>query len=325
MLRLVTLLGWIALGACPFGAWAAQPLGCVIEPERIAEVGTPVIGVIESLHAERGDRVRKGQVLAVLRADVERASLAVAVTRAQADADVQAAVANFEFMRDKQTRSEELVQKNFISRQALEQARAEARIAEQKLALAREQQRVWQRERDLAQAQLGMRSIKAPFDGVIVDRYVWTGERVETKALFRIANVNPLRVELMIPASLYGTVQAGTQLEVTPELPNMRALKAKVALVDTVMDAPSNTFRARASLANPDGRLPSGVRCRVALPGAAAEASAATTPARRTPAARAPAPAPAPPTARAPTPAHRATAPVKNTSLARNAQSSSSW
>jgi RND family efflux transporter MFP subunit len=260
----------LALLACAAAAHGAQPLGCSIEPDRLAEVGSPMIGVIEALSVERGDRVRKGQVLAVLRADVERASLSVAVTRSQANADVQAALANFEFLRDKEARSQELVERNFISRQALDQARAEARIAEQKLAQTREQQRIWQGERELAQAQLAMRSIKAPFDGIIVDRYVWAGERVEAKPLFRIARVNPLRVELMIPVSLYGTVEVGTVLDVTPELPKSRPLKAKVTLVDTVMDSPSNTFRARAALANPDSRLPSGVRCRVALPGAPA-------------------------------------------------------
>jgi RND family efflux transporter MFP subunit len=319
MIKLITSLSWLAaVACCAGGAWAAQPLGCVIEPERVAEVGTPVIGVIESLHVERGARVRKGQVLAVLRADVERASLAVAVTRSQADADVQAALASFEFMRDKQARSEELVRKNFISRQALEQTRAEARIAEQKLAQTREQQLVSQRERELAQAQLAMRSIKAPFDGVVIDRYVAVGERVETRALFRIANVNPLRVELMIPAALYGTVKEGTLLEVTPELPNMRPLKAKVALVDSVMDAPSNTFRARAALANPDGRLPSGVRCRVALPGAPVRGGVEASAEARRPTPSAAAPAPVRPQA-----ARRA--PVMASSAARDKQPSGRW
>ncbi|MBC7376834.1 MAG: efflux RND transporter periplasmic adaptor subunit, partial [Burkholderiaceae bacterium] len=41
-------------------AWAVQPLGCLIEPFRVAEVGSPVIGVIETIRAERGDRVEKG-------------------------------------------------------------------------------------------------------------------------------------------------------------------------------------------------------------------------------------------------------------------------
>ena len=291
-------------------SWGAPPLiGCAIEPDKVAEVGTPVIGVVESLHVERGQHVRKGQVLAVLRADVERASLAVASARAQADADVQAAAANHDFLKDKQRRAEELVQKNFISRQALEQARAESRIAEQKLAQAREQQRVWQRERDLAHAQLSMRSIKAPFDGIIADRLVLPGERVETKPLFRIAKVNPLRVELMVPAAMYGSLVNGSALDVTPELPNMQALRAKVVMIDPLMDAPSNTFRARAELANPTATFPSGVRCKAALatpPGA--EKAQAAAPVRPAPPEKAQAAAPMRP---APPEKAQAAAPVR--------------
>ena len=52
----------------PNPAPRAQPLGCLIEPHRVADVGSPVIGVIEQLHAERGDRVTAGQPLATLRA-----------------------------------------------------------------------------------------------------------------------------------------------------------------------------------------------------------------------------------------------------------------
>ena len=40
---------------------ASQPVGCLIEPFQVADVGSPVIGVIESMSAERGDRVRRGQ------------------------------------------------------------------------------------------------------------------------------------------------------------------------------------------------------------------------------------------------------------------------
>jgi RND family efflux transporter MFP subunit len=252
--------------ACLAGLQAsAAPLGCLIEPERVAEVGSPVIGVIESIHVERGSYVRKGQVLAMLRADVERASVGVASARAQADADVRGAAANFEFMRQKQARAEELVQKNFISKQALEQARVETSLAEQKLGQSREQQKVWARELELAHAQLSLRSIRAPFDGIIADRYVWAGERVEDKALFRVAKVDPLRVEIVVPVAKFGTVQAGTLVSVTPDLPNAGVLRAKVVLVDKLMDAASNTFRVRAELANADAALPSGLRCKAEL------------------------------------------------------------
>ena len=84
----------LALAACAASqANAAQPLRCVIEPDRIAEVGTPVIGVVESVLVDRGDVVKQGQLLAQLRASVERASVNAAEVRAQADADVQAALA----------------------------------------------------------------------------------------------------------------------------------------------------------------------------------------------------------------------------------------
>ncbi|MGH8679639.1 MAG: efflux RND transporter periplasmic adaptor subunit, partial [Burkholderiales bacterium] len=214
---------------------SAQLLGCLIEPDRVAEVGTPVLGVVESIDVERGDRVKQGQVLARLRAEVERASVGVAHARAQAEADMRAALTNVEFLRQKQVRAEELVAKNFVSQQALEQARADTRVAEEKLAQAREQQSIWQRELELAHAQLQMRAIRAPFDGIVADRYVSVGERIEDKPMFRIVKVDPLRIEMVAPAALFGTVGVGAVASVTPELRNAPTLPAQVVLVDSLV------------------------------------------------------------------------------------------
>ena len=244
---------------------SAQLLGCLIEPDRVAEVGTPVLGVVESIGVERGDRVKQGQVLARLRAEVERASVGVAHARAQAEADMRAALTNVEFLRQKQVRAEELVAKNFVSQQALEQARADTRVAEEKLAQAREQQSIWQRELELAHAQLQMRAIRAPFDGIVADRYVSVGERIEDKPMFRIVKVDPLRIEMVAPAALFGTVSVGAVASVTPELRNAPMLPAQVVLVDSLVDGASNTFRVRAHLPNENGALPSGLRCRAEL------------------------------------------------------------
>ncbi|MBL8378812.1 MAG: efflux RND transporter periplasmic adaptor subunit [Burkholderiales bacterium] len=268
-----------------FASAAANPapplrVGCLIQPESIAEVGSPVIGAVETLHVERGDLVRRGQVLATLKADVERASLSIAQARAQSDAEVQAAQANLDFLRQKQTRTEDLVQKNFLSRQVLEQARAEADIAAQKLTQATEQRRVLRRELDLAQAQLEVRNIRSPIDGVVAERYVATGERIDQKQMFRIARVDPLKVELIVPASQFGTIQAGSNTDITPDVPGIGARTAKVVLVDRIIDAGSNTFRVRASLPNPGGAIPAGARCTSALVatqrGEAAKANAAS-------------------------------------------------
>ena len=73
-----------------------KPLGCLIEPDRVAEVGSQVVGLVERLNVERGDAVAAGQPLLTLRADVERANASAAGTRSRVDADVLAAKAGFE-------------------------------------------------------------------------------------------------------------------------------------------------------------------------------------------------------------------------------------
>jgi multidrug efflux pump subunit AcrA (membrane-fusion protein) len=72
-------------------------------------------------------------------------------------------------------------------------------------------------------------------------------------------------VEIVVPAALYGTIATGAILTVTPDLPHTIALQAKVVLVDPIVDGPSNTFRVRLELPNPNYELPAGLRCKVNL------------------------------------------------------------
>ena len=255
----------VLAGAASTLAAGAQPLGCLIEPNRVVEIGSPVVGVVESVKVERGDRVAKGTVVAVLRADVERAAVGIASSRANVVAEVQAAQANYELARQKLARATELVNRNFVSAQSLEQTRAEAEVAEQRLKQAKEQRGIWGSELRHAEAQLELRTIRSPVDGVVVERYMSGGERVEEKPIMRIATIHPLRVEVVLPATLYGSIQVGATLTVTPELPNAAPRQAKVVLVDSVIDGPSNTFRVRLELPNPKYDLPAGPRCKVDL------------------------------------------------------------
>jgi len=275
----------------------AQPLGCLIEPFRVADVGSPVIGVIEALHAERGDRVTRGQPLATLRADVERASVEVAASRAQAMGEYNAAANNAELARQKLARAKDLADQQFISAQALEQARAEAAVADNRLVQAREQRDILAREAELSRAQLALRTLRSPSTGVVADRYLSVGERVEEKAVFRIAVVDPLRVEVVLPAQLYGTLRTGMSLAVTPDLPGAGPRQARVVLVDRLVDGASNTFRVRLELPNANLSLPAGLRCKADLGSAGATArgpaSTATSASMVTPPARRSAAAPA--------------------------------
>lgn len=275
LLLLALLPAAVIAGPATNAAARAAPLGCLIEPDRVAEIGSQVVGVVDSFKVERGDLIGAGQILAYLRADVERANAGVADVRSKIDADVKAALANLELARQKVQRAEQLVGENFISAQALEQARAEYEVARQKVSQARSQQKIWIREREVAEAQLSLRTLRSPFKGVVVERYANPGERVEERPLLRIAAIDPLRVELMVPTVHYGSMSAGDSITILPELPGAEPVSAQVTHVDKVMDAASNTFRVRLRLSNPGNRLPAGLRCKADMPVTAVAPAAA--------------------------------------------------
>ena len=96
--------------------------------------------------------------------------------------------------------------------------------------------------------------------------------------MFRVAKVDPLRVEIIAPAALFGSIRNGMFAHVTPDVPSGPPIEAKVVLVDKLIDAASNTFRVRAELPNPDGAIPSGLRCRAEVAEVAAKAQAPSAP-----------------------------------------------
>jgi RND family efflux transporter MFP subunit len=289
-------------------AASTKPAGCLIEPEQVADVGSPVTGVIEDMQAALGDQVEAGQPLVRLRADVERANAGVALVRAQVDAEVKAAQANWDLAKQKVRRNQQLLEQSFVSAQAVEQATAEAEVAEQKLKLAQSQQKIYAREEAVALAQVGLRTLRSPIKGVVVERYSNLGERVEDKPVMRIAAIDPLRVSLMVPIAQYGQVAVGNSLVIRPEMPGIEPVKATVTYVDKVVDAASNSFRVRLTLPNPGNRLPGGLRCKADL-----VAQAVPAPAK----AMGVAPATSPPTAPAPTPVTTPVATATKPSAAR--------
>jgi cobalt-zinc-cadmium efflux system membrane fusion protein len=252
-------------GLAATNASAQQAMACLILPEQVVEVGSPVVGVLEHLDVDRGSMVKKGQVVARLGSDVERANVQLAQQRLAADGDLQGAVTNHEYLKRRSERTESLLQQNFISPQALDQARTEENVAERRVRSSKEARLVAKRELDLAEAQLSQRTIRSPLTGVVVERYMVAGERVEEKAILKIAAVDPLRVEVLVPSVHFMKVKAGMMAKVMPDLPGLAPVQATVQSVDRVVDPTSNTFRVRLSLPNPDNAIPAGLRCKVSL------------------------------------------------------------
>lgn len=257
---MTTLLLAAALAGAS-GLAAAAPLACLIEPSQVVDIGSPVVGVIASVEVERGDAVRRGMVVATLRRDVERANLGAATARAQVQAELRAARAAADLALSKLARAEDLRRQNFISEVALEQARSEAEVAQRRVDAVREQQRAAASDAEAARTQFAQRELAATLDGIVTERFLNPGERVDDKPILRIARLDPLRVELVLPLADMGRLKAGDTLTLKPDYPGAPTRSATVERVDRVVDAASRTFRARLTLPNPEHAIPAGVRC----------------------------------------------------------------
>jgi len=244
---------------------SSRPLDCMIQPHQVVQIGSGVPGLIESIAVDRGDVVTRGQPIVQLAAQVERAALAVARERAAQQGEVAAAAGSRELAQREFERARELQAQNFVSRTYLDKARAEAQVAGGRSDSALERRKLSARELQLAAAQLEQRTIRAPIDGVVVERYMAPGEFVDQKPVLRIASVDPLRVDVLVPAAAFGQLEPGMRGTVVPELLNRSNHVATVTTVDKVVDAATNTFRVRLELPNPGGALPAGLRCKVDL------------------------------------------------------------
>ncbi len=241
----------------------APPLDCMIQPSQTVQIGTAAPGVVERVAVERGERVARGQAVVQLQASVERAALAVARERAAMQGETHVAVGSQELAQRELARATELYEQNFVSRNFLDKQNAEVKVAGGRHEQAQEKRSLSRREVELAGAQLAQRTIRSPINGVVVESFVSAGEFVDQKPMLRIAEIDPLRVDVLVPAAAFGQVQVGMKGSVAPELFAGTTHQATVKTVDRVIDAASNTFRVRLELPNPNFALPAGLRCKV--------------------------------------------------------------
>jgi RND family efflux transporter MFP subunit len=213
---------------------------CLLEPSLVVNVGSSVDGVLEQVLVERGDRVKKGDVVARLQSGVEAAAVSLSEARV-------------EFGKRKVERNEALYEKQLISAQDRDELVTEVKLRQEEL------------KKD--QETLRLRTIVSPIDGVVVERRLAPGDfiRTDKSMVMKLVRINPLNVEVVAPAKLFGMVKVGMsgKVSLAPFFPG--TFNAKVVIVDKVIDAASGTLGVRLQLANPDYRIPAGIKCSVAF------------------------------------------------------------
>jgi RND family efflux transporter MFP subunit len=263
----VWLPGFLLAGGMlmPMVATALQgELDCVISPKSTIKLGSPEEGILAELQVDRGDRVKKGDLLARLDSELESLAAELAGLRARSDTQVRSGRAQTAFRRKEVERLEEMHAQKTVPGKVYDEAKIESRLAELSFEEAKIEHGLAEVEHRRAKAVLERRNVRSPVDGVVVEVMMSPGEYVnEQTPLMRIAEIDPLNVEVFIPVADYGSINLGMEADVNPETPAGASYRAKVTVVDSVFDAASRTFGVRLELANSDYALPAGMRCTV--------------------------------------------------------------
>lgn len=159
-------------------------------------------GRIASLNVKAGDRVKAGQVLAVIDDRATQAGMAQALAGvAQADAALANAKAAYE-------RTRELRAQGFVAQAALDTAQAQYRALEAGAAAAR----AGQAQASVAQ---GHTRLTAPYDGWVLSTHAEAGSLALPGApILTVYAPQPIRAVVHVPASQQGLAQAASRIEI---------------------------------------------------------------------------------------------------------------
>ena len=211
-----------------------QALGCMLQPSKQVEVSSPVPGVLELVGVRRGDLVEQGDLLFQLKAGVEKAG-------------VELARVKNEFAQRKVERNQDLYEDDLLSIHERDEIETELLLSKLELVLKEEQ--------------LALRTVASPIDGVVVDRLHDEGEYVNVDPVIELATLDPLHIDLLLPAQYFGKIRVGENLLINAAPAMKKSRKASVTTVDPLIDPASGTFRVQLEMSNPGNRIPAGLRC----------------------------------------------------------------
>jgi RND family efflux transporter MFP subunit len=216
------------------------PARVTIPPVQERLVSAPMAGVVSQIGAAVGDTVKAGQVLAVLRGE----GLASAQSEL-AQAAVQARLAQQTLQRD-----EALFKEGIIPESRLQSARAAQAQASALLGGKRSWLHLMGLDSGAIQAaEAGTKlvdsiALASPISGVVLEQNAVIGRRMETAGmLFKVAQLDPLWLEIQAPAELAAHVRNGQPVRVQ----GMEAAGAVISVARNVSEAQTVAIRARIS------------------------------------------------------------------------------
>lgn len=215
-----------------------------------AQLSVATSGLVTRLLVDDGDRVRAGDLL--LELDAELADYQYQAARAARE-QAERALAD---ARRRLQEAQRLAPQRSIAETVVKDLQAE--VAEDESALQEAAA-----EAGYRRALLERHSLRAPFDGVISDRSVDLGEWLAPgSAVFGLVSAQGMRVDFQVPEDYLGQVKAGDEVSFTLGADRSNSYPAKVLTAVPVTDPSVRTFLIRVVPDNPVPRMLPGISAR---------------------------------------------------------------
>lgn len=223
------------------------PLTGQLVTNQQSEVAANAMGRVVKTFVDRGSYVKQGQPLVQL--DTSSAQL----SEAEARANLQSATASQELANTLCKRNQELLDKGAISKEEWERTNTQCHTSESQTAAAKARA-------ELAQKSLSDATVRAPFSGMVGQRYVSVGEYVQPST--RIANMvelDPLRLQLTVAEADIGHVQEGAQVQFQVEAFPSETFTGTVKYIDPTVRSATRDLVVEAVVENPEHKLKPGM------------------------------------------------------------------
>jgi RND family efflux transporter MFP subunit len=220
-----------------------EAIGTVQSVQKSA-VSSQIMGNIVEIRAHEGDRVRAGQVLAVIDDTQPRAAVAQAsAALAAANNEVTLAESDFAFAKSTLSRYQQLFDKKSVSPQEFDEVKARCAAASARRDLARAEQERASAALTQAQVSLSYTRIRAPFTGLITQKLADVGTLATPgMPLFSMEDTRRYRLEAAVDENDIGLAHLGTPVPVFVDSLGNAAVAGRVAQIVPAADPASRSF-----------------------------------------------------------------------------------
>jgi RND family efflux transporter MFP subunit len=225
-------------------------------------------GVIATIFAEAGTKVKKGQMLAQLDDRQVSANLEAAAARTRSTAaDLHNWEAETKVLDADLRRAEKLWEAGVIPLEQIEHARYKAESDHWDVERVQQLLLDAQASERSLELELEKTRIVAPFDGVVARRYIRVGQKVALgDRLFWVTAESPLRLRFTLPESFLGHIVKGQNFDLTSPDVEGQHWRASVIEISPVVDPSSGTIEVLCEVAGPTGALRPGMNASVRVP-----------------------------------------------------------